>query len=160
MGSGKTTLAQTLSSTLSIPWIDTDVIIEETQKSTISELFKVSESHFRSIESSICFQLKDIKNSVISTGGGIVLNSKNREILKSLGLVVFLDVSLNTVLSRLQDDESRPLLRVSNREKVIQSLLDERRALYEETASLTIETDTRTIHDISDMIIEKLNHYD
>lgn len=112
MGCGKSTLGIQLSYRLRKPFLDTDRRIEERQGSSISDLFsEKGEAFFRGLETDALKELL-LENTeyVISTGGGIILNPKNREILKELGTVVYLKVSPQTVYGRLKHDKTRPLL--------------------------------------------------
>ena len=71
-GCGKTTIGKLLSKKLNYQFIDIDSYIEEKQGKTIDEIFKNGEEYFRNIETEACRELGEIKNSIISSGGGVV----------------------------------------------------------------------------------------
>ena len=152
MGSGKTTIARQLSTQLKIKWVDTDKLIESISGKTIPELFKHSEAYFRSWELTIVKSFNSYKNTIISTGGGIIIQKDCRDIIKKSGDVIYLDISADTVLERLKHDTKRPLLQQENRKEVITSLLNERDSLYRDVADLSISVDRLSIHDIIDQI--------
>ena len=82
-GCGKTTLSKMLAKYLNYNFYDMDLIIEKKEKMKISEIFKLyGEKYFREKESETLKELSELNNSVISTGGGIILAEKNRDIMK------------------------------------------------------------------------------
>lgn len=153
MGSGKSTIARVLSKRLNMKWLDTDHMIESQSGKKITELFKVSEAYFRSWEHSICNSLQSHQHHIISTGGGIIINPKNRTLLKKIGTVIYLSTSANTVINRLKDDTKRPLLQHENKLEIIQNLLVERDPLYNEVSTLKIEVDELSIDQVVEQII-------
>lgn len=153
MGSGKTTIARQLAKQLDLKWVDTDKLIESQSGKTISDLFSVSERYFRSWESTMCNALKNYQNTIISTGGGIILDSKNRAILNKLGFVVYLSVSSETIINRLEHDTKRPLLQHENRQTILEELLVQRDPLYNEIATITLNVDSLTVNQIANKII-------
>lgn len=154
MGSGKTTVGQTLAEKLSYRFLDTDAYIEEEQETTISHIFKeYGEEYFRDIETKTIKNMeKHVNHSIVSTGGGLPLRECNGEILKKLGFVVFLSVKKETVLKRLEGDTQRPLLQGDNVEKKIEEMLAFRNPIYEYSAHLKVEADNKTIEEIAEEI--------
>ncbi len=141
MGSGKSTIGHRLAAESGFLFIDTDALIEQQIQCTIAEFFeKNGEAAFRKIESEICQTLPNYQNHVIATGGGIVLAEVNRQILKKTGWVVYLQASMEQIVTRLTYDQTRPLLKAPDKEARIQALLTERDALYRTTAHVMIET--------------------
>ena len=137
MGSGKTTLAKMISKILSIPYIDTDEEIEKSHHMEIKEIFeKKGEIYFRKLENQILESLLKIKEDlVVSTGGGIILNPKNRELLKNQK-TLYLKVDPIELKNRVSV-ENRPLL-LNNKEKILE-IYNQRKELYEifETLDIT-----------------------
>ena len=114
MGSGKTTVGRELSKELDKPFIDMDEEIEKMENITISEIFKINgEKYFRDIETNFLKSFKDT-DSIISTGGGVILKEENTKLLKQLGKIIFLHADINHILNNLKEDDSRPLLQTSN----------------------------------------------
>jgi shikimate kinase len=142
MGSGKTTVGQLLSEKTGMPLVDMDTLIEKRAGKTINEIFAGhGEPHFRTLERELVKELAARGGQIISTGGGIVLNSDNISDFEKTGLVVCLLVDAETVLDRLRHDTSRPLLAGDKETKIIE-LLENRRSLYE-SITHTIDTSGR-----------------
>lgn len=147
MGAGKTTIGKELATCLGKPVYDTDEeIMKETGKS-IAQIFEnVGEDGFRSIETNTLKRIPT-KETVITTGGGIILRYENREWLKSSGTVIFLDVNPGEVIRRLKDDHTRPLIQ-ANKEKNIHEMMLARFPLYMETSHFQIQTTGKSIKQI------------
>jgi shikimate kinase len=110
MGSGKSTVGLALASKTQRSFYDTDTMIESLTNTSISELFKVyGDAYFRTQEHTVYQKIKTLKNSIIATGGGFPLIPKHRPRLPELGLIVYLYVPCETMISRVQDDPTRPL---------------------------------------------------
>ncbi|MFB2937224.1 shikimate kinase [Aerosakkonemataceae cyanobacterium BLCC-F154] len=132
MGAGKTTVGHLLAQELGYSrFFDTDTLIEQlAQGQTINEIFATAgEEAFRELETQVLAELCTYKRTVVSTGGGIVLRQKNWSYLQH-GLVIWLDVPVELLIKRLQEDNSRPLLKDTDPEKKLQMLLEQRQPLY------------------------------
>ena len=93
---------------------------------------------------------KENEPRVISVGGGLPLRAENRELLKQLGTVVLLDVSVDTVLERLGGDvSSRPMLRGDDVRGRVEELMAFRRPVYRETCHRTVDVNGRTVEEIA-----------
>lgn len=142
MGSGKSTIGRALSEKLGMRLIDTDTYIENKEGMTISEIFKRhGEEYFRNAELDVCRELSTLRNCIISTGGGTLLKDDNVAAIKKGGTVYFLDVSPNTVLSRLKHDTTRPLLQRGDKEKAVNDLMKQRLPLYKQAADYIINAE-------------------
>ena len=156
MGAGKTTIGRKLAKILDFSFIDTDNEIEDDQGCSVDEIFKYGgEECFRDIETRLLQSLKNVNNSVIATGGGIVLREENRQILLGLGKRVYLKVPQNILLQRLNNDRSRPLLKDKNPEIVLSKMFEERSLLYAQ-AECIIEVDKKAPKETANLIIQKL----
>ncbi|WP_017472301.1 shikimate kinase [Amphibacillus jilinensis] len=154
MGSGKSTVGRQLAKRLSCAFIDTDVEIEYIQNKTIKEIFAdEGEEAFRAYEYQV---LKDspFEGHVISTGGGIIEQSVNREWLKGKK-VIYLKASWSTIYHRLKHDENRPIWQDNTRDK--EKLLQEREVKYLEVAMYVVETDRMQTEKIVDHILSLMN---
>ncbi|WP_159783327.1 shikimate kinase [Sodalinema gerasimenkoae] len=153
MGSGKSTTGTHLAHQLHYRYFDTDSLIEQVAGQSVSEIFaQEGEAAFRQLESQVLSQLSAYQRSVISTGGGIVVDLTNWSYLR-YGLVVWLDVAPELLVERLGGDESRPLLQTDDPLQTLQRILDERRSRYEQ-ADLRIEvTSGDSPESVSDRII-------
>ncbi|EUJ26837.1 Shikimate kinase 1 [Listeria grayi] len=154
MGAGKTTIGKLLAKRKGMPYYDIDEEIVQDQKQTIAAIFAESgEEAFRKLETAKLQELLG-KNGVISTGGGIVLNADNRELLTSHPAVFYLQTSPTTFLERLKEDTSRPLIQQKTMAEV-EAIFEPRVPLYEGVASHIITTDGRSPEVIVEEIIAK-----
>jgi len=157
MGSGKTTIGKHLSKSMERKFLDTDHAIEEKTGVDVSTIFELEgEEGFRSREHNFLKDLKDSQKLVIATGGGIVINIENRDLLKKLGCVVYLRSNIKNLVSRLKDDKTRPLIQSVNLSQKINDLFKERDPLYSAVADYIIETNNKKINDIKKEILELL----
>lgn len=156
MGTGKTVVSKLLAEQLGWSLIDTDELIVKKAGKTISQIFaEDGENVFRQLESDILVDLQHISNHIISTGGGIILKAENRQLLKIIGKVILLEASPQTIIERLKDDSSRPLLQGNSAEKLerIENLLEIRKSLYTECADLVIDTSELSPEEIAGRIV-------
>ncbi len=154
MGSGKTTVGRRLAHELNQDFYDTDHEIIDKTGVTIDHIFDIEgEDGFRERESKILENLCQMSNIILATGGGIVILSKNREILKNAGLVVYLSSSVDQLLMRTAKSKTRPLLENSaDRRKTITELVDARDVYYREVASLVVDTTGKKLHEVINII--------
>ena len=136
MGSGKTVVGRELAKICGRRFVDTDELVEKKQGIPIKAIFEIyGEDFFRDLEYQICCETAELKNCVISTGGGAVTFERNVEALKKGGKIVFLDADFDTICDRIGDSTNRPLF--NDREKA-RALFDERRPKYEAAADITV----------------------
>ena len=155
MGSGKTTIGKQLSKSLERKFLDTDHVIEEKTGVDVSTIFELEgEEGFRSREHNLLMGLKGGQNLVIATGGGIILSSDNRALLKKIGCVVYLRSNIKDLVLRLKDDKTRPLIQNIDLSQKINDLFNERDPLYLDVAEYIIETKNKKINDIKKEILE------
>lgn len=155
MGSGKTTIGKALSTKLKMLYIDTDDLVEYNY-APIKEIFQLfGEEGFRKYEGKAVSQASTFTNTVLSTGGGVVLSKKNMDKLKENYIIVYLTAKANTILERTSGDKSRPLLQ-NNPKETVEKLLTERIPLYESYADFSVVTDNRSVKNIVNEIIRKL----
>jgi len=138
MGAGKTTVGQILAQQLGYQFFDTDVVIEQLTGQSITDLFaEMGEAGFRELETKVLAELAAYTRLAIATGGGIVTRRENWGYLRQ-GLIVWLDVPLAQLQTRLQADTTRPLLQQGDVMMRLQTLFEQRRSLYAQ-ADLRIE---------------------
>ena len=133
MGAGKTSVGRELSKITGRKFVDTDELIEEAQGQTISSIF--AEDYFRNLEYETCVKTADIKNAVISTGGGAVTFERNVNALKKGAKIVFIDTPFDVICARVGDASTRPMFK--NRENA-QKLFNERREKYLAAADFVV----------------------
>lgn len=140
MGSGKSTVGRFLARELEMPFVDLDAAIESREGRRVTELFaERGEAAFRAMETDVLASLQDAEPSLVACGGGIVLSARNRELLGSLGCVVYLEVTAGEALARIGDVEGRPLLAAGG-PHVAATLLAAREGLYRSAADVVIDT--------------------
>ena len=160
MGAGKSTVGSILSRKLKLGFIDLDNLIEETQKLTIPEIFRLyGEEKFREMECDTICGIEKGKNLVISTGGGIVESKKNINKLREIGRTYYLYAPYDVLYERIKDDTKRPLLMTKDPKKTLKEILSQRKAKYECT-DFKIDTVGKSAKAIVDEIVgiyEKIN---
>jgi shikimate kinase len=130
MGSGKSTIAKLLAQELGYRFLDTDSVIEGVAKQPVTEIFAGSgEAAFRELETQVLGQISAYQQMAIATGGGIILSRQNWSYLRH-GIVVWLDVPLDVLGDRLQNDTTRPILQGVDLRQKLQTLLEQRQHLY------------------------------
>ncbi|MHA2065622.1 MAG: shikimate kinase [Candidatus Thorarchaeota archaeon] len=159
MGTGKTTIGKALASALERQFVDTDTIIEERVGKPISRIFSEDgETFFREMESEVVREVCKIKSSVISFGGGALLNSASSALVKENSAVVLLRSSVETIISRTSADTLRPLLnmKADDLERRVAFLLAEREAMYVDAMDIEIDTDALSVGEAVSEIIRRL----
>lgn len=140
MGSGKTTVGRILAKRLGLSFIDTDREVEERTGVSIPTIFEIEgEDGFRRRESQVVEDCSKMTNTIVATGGGVVLRPENRAYLGRSGLVVYLNVLPRILYERTRADKNRPLLRVDDPLAKLQQLFAARDPLYREVADLVID---------------------
>lgn len=158
MGAGKTTIGQRLARRLNYSFLDTDQIVVEETGWSVTELFcREGEAGFRRREAEIIQRIAGNKRCIIATGGGAVLLPENIAHLKEHGWIIYLDAGLRTLAERLKGEQNRPLLRDADPEKRLRELLQKRLTLYRKAADWEISTDTLTLDEVVDQIVQKIN---
>ena len=144
MGAGKSTVGRHLAELLHKEFLDSDHEVERRTGVAIPLIFEIEgEAGFRRRESDVIAELTERDNIVLATGGGAVLAETNRERLRSRGTVVYLQAPLDTLLSRMHRDKSRPLLQQGDRRAKLEEILRVREPLYRSLAHVVIATDHR-----------------
>lgn len=162
MGCGKTSIGSKLSFRLHRNFIDTDKQIEKKHGKVISDIFREEgEAFFRQLETECLKELLGQKdNCIIAVGGGLPLQKENRELLRQLGYLIYLQVTPDTIYKRLRSDTTRPLLQGDNPRGRIEELLNQRSSVYAETADMIMDTDGKELEQIMDEIQEALKKYE
>lgn len=124
MMAGKTQIGKALAGLAGLGFADTDEMVEESEQRTINDIFeKDGEEYFRKAETEAAKRAADFKNTVISTGGGMVLDPKNIEILRRTGVVVNLRITPGVISARIEKEkQSRPLIKNLDCGEVVQKL--------------------------------------
>lgn len=156
-GSGKTTVGKQLARRLKLPFVDSDHVIEERLGCSIREFFeREGEDRFRDVEQEVIDELSRGQACVLSTGGGAVLRSANRQHLHDRGKVVYLRSTPEDVYRRVRHDRNRPLLLVADPLQRLRDLYEARDPLYRETAHFVIDTGRPSVATLVNMIVMQL----
>ena len=140
MGSGKTSIGKMLAQKNCLSFLDTDHEIIRSCGHSIPDIFeKFGEEHFRDLETEQLRKMDTIENHVISTGGGIVLKDDNKKLIKSLGLIIFLDINISSQMDRVKNRKNRPLLNDKNLKDNLLSLKKIRDPIYKKISNYIID---------------------
>lgn len=140
MGAGKTTVGRKLAKRLGWVFSDVDHEVELRTGVSIPTIFEIEgEAGFRERERGALAGLLCMDRRVVATGGGAVLDPRNRAMLSGAGLVVYLRGTPELLYARTRHDRNRPLLQVSDPLRRIADLVERRDPLYREVADLVIE---------------------
>lgn len=151
MGAGKSSIGKLLAERLNMNFYDTDLLIEKKERISTNDIFqKYGESYFRDVEKKVITEVcSNCDNSVIATGGGCVLNDENVFAMKKNGKLIFLDASLENIMSRVANDNSRPLLHKVS--------FSDRHLIYERLADLIVNADL-SMESVCNQIVCALSH--
>lgn len=140
MGAGKSTVGKRLAQALGVLFVDLDAEIERISGRAIKEIFASDgEPAFRTIEhEALCNLCQHSYCAVVATGGGIVVDPRNRQLMHKSGLVIHLQVEFADVTRRLAKDQTRPLLQQKDPASV-RALMESRAEAYAD-ADLIINT--------------------
>lgn len=154
-GCGKSTLSKIIAKRLNKPVIDMDDYIESHEEKTIKEMFDISETFFRDVESKYSILLGKLDSRIIATGGGIVKRKENITNLKKNSVIVFINRPVDDIVGDI-DVRTRPLL--SKGVEAVYSLYNERIHLYKGYCDIEINN-VGEIQKVADLIIEKVQLY-
>lgn len=158
MGAGKSCIGRRLAEHFGLPFIDADRVIEQRTGASVATIFECEgEPGFRARERATLSELLNARGVLLATGGGAVLDADNRRLLRELGFVVHLHVSVAQQLERLARDHTRPLLAREDREQVLHDMAALRAPLYAEVADLRFDTDHLTSAGATGMLVAILD---
>lgn len=156
MGTGKTTVGRLLAKELNMDFVDTDEFIEQGMGMTVPSIFGIyGEAFFRQLEHNALISIANRQGMVVSTGGGIVLRNDNIDIMRSSGVMVCLDASVDTIMRNVGSGKGRPVLDGGDLRRNIIELMDKRRQFYCQ-ADIIVNIDDKTLETISNDIIALL----
>ena len=157
MGSGKTAVGRQLARLLRLDFYDSDVEIERRTGVDIPYIFeREGEAGFREREREVIDLLTEMRNVVVATGGGVVIQQHNRERLAATGKVVYLKTGVEQQLDRTKHGRQRPLLYNDDPEATLRKLMVVRAPLYESIAAITVVTDGRHVRAVAEEVMQQL----
>ena len=153
MGCGKSSVGRRLSGLTGHRFVDTDELVAQAEGRSISDIFShTGEAHFRDLEQQSLENLVGVCGIILSTGGGLVLRPANRQTLKKIGIVAWLDAHPDVLFERAMRSGRRPLLQTADPRATFDELLSARRDLYEITADFRVDS-SRLSHDEAAQIL-------
>ena len=160
-GSGKTTVGRALAARLGWAFLDADERIESAAGMSIKDIFAAEgEAGFRDRESAVLAHLCRLTQTVVATGGGVVLRPANRELLHA-GFVTWLTASPETLSLRIQSDPTtttrRPNLTAAGGVTEVRAMLAVREPHYRESADFVVDAERLSPEAASDAILAAWN---
>ena len=154
MGTGKSSVGRLLAQRLAHTHLDTDAWIEGQAQMSIPALFAAEgEAAFRAREYTLIVSLEQQKNLVISTGGGLIVDPRNRHSLRRHARLLCLTARPETIVQRVEHQQHRPLLQGHDPLARIQQLLHARAQAYAD-AEVQVATDEKTVEEVVEEILD------
>ena len=154
MATGKSAVGRNLARKLNRRFVDLDALIEKTEGRKVREIFaQEGETYFRQVEKQILNEVLSEEGQVIATGGGVILDDENLNLLRQKALLVGLTASIDVLVGRVGKNSKRPLLKGADVRSRVEELLQERQSRYAQ-ADVIIDTDGLTI----DQVAKKIFH--
>jgi shikimate kinase len=154
-GSGKTTVGRRIAAALHVEFRDTDADIEAAAGKPVANIFfDDGEEHFRQLEHQTVVAALAEHDGVLALGGGAILDPRTRDALAG-HTVVYLQTDVANAAKRVGLNRDRPLL-LGNPRAQLRALLDERRPLYESTATIVVDTADRAPDEVADLVLAQI----
>jgi shikimate kinase len=163
--SGKTAVGKILTRELGRDFLDMDALIEENAGCSIETIIsRKGWDHFREIEKRLVEEVSERDNLIIATGGGVVVDKGNVKNLRKNGWIVWLNGKAEVFKERMDKEQRsgkiRPSLTGADPLEEIKQVLDVRSPLYEQAATLVVDTSTLSLREVAALITKSLpkNH--
>jgi len=157
MGSGKSAVGKILANKLDYNFIDTDKMIEIKAKKTIKKIFEEDgEEYFRDLEEKITINILKHKETIVSLGGGAIINEKIRNTINKNSYNIYLNVDINILMKRLKNSKTRPLIYKKNLKKELINLIKFREKFYRK-ADLIIKNEANIIQTTQNILKKIIN---
>ena len=154
-GSGKSTIGVILAKALGYQFLDTDLLIQKEEKRKLSEIIEQEgPERFKEIENRVNASVQ-VSDTVIAPGGSVIYCEEAMQHLKSIGKVVYLKLSLDSLSKRLGNLKGRGVLLKDG--QTLSDLYEERVPLYEKYADICICETGLGVEQTVDQVVEKLN---
>jgi len=156
MGSGKTSIGKIVAKMLGLKFIDTDYYVEKMIGKSIKYIFEVyGEKYFREMEKRAITEIYNMRPIVISTGGGVVLQEYNMNLLKLYSIVFFIYAPVEKIIKNISfDTKERPLLNRKDWVSEVKELMKKRESLYYKYADFIVDTTDKDIEGSAQEIVE------
>ena len=155
MGSGKSAIGKILANKLNYNFIDVDKMIEIDAGKTIKKIFEEDgEQYFRDLEEKKTINILELKDTIVSLGGGAIINKNIRGSIKKNSYNIYLNVNIDILTKRLQNSKTRPLIYKKNLKKELINLIGIREKFYRK-ADLIVKNE-KNIIETTENIIKKI----
>ncbi|MBA3527613.1 MAG: shikimate kinase [Pseudomonadota bacterium] len=159
MGAGKSTVGRRLAKRLGLPFVDTDAAIEDATGQPWGELFeRFGEADYRDGERRLVARIVGGEVRVISTGGGVFVDPRTRELLNQRAITVWLDAPVDVLADRTSRRNTRPLLRNGDAKRTLEQLSEQERPCYAE-AHIHIKSGGGAHKEVVEAIVRKIGAY-
>ena len=157
MGSGKSAIGKILANKLNYNFIDVDKIIEIEAKKTIKKIFEEDgEEYFRDLEEKITIKTLENKETIVSLGGGAMINKNIRNFVKKNSYNIYLKVDVDILTKRLKNSRIRPLIYKKDLKTELINLINKRKKFYQK-ADLIIQNEKNIIETTKNIIKKIVN---
>jgi len=157
MGAGKSSVGRCLRRRMGLELLDIDEVVASNFGMSIPEIFaEHGEEKFREAETEALRRVRTEEQTIIITGGGIVLRKENVEILRAQAVIVWLDGDEETLFARASRKQNRPLLQTKDPRKIFSQIIGARRPLYANIANIRVDTSVLTDEEVAVAILTKL----
>lgn len=149
---GKSTIGVVLAKTMNKGFVDTDLLIQQKEGKTLQDIINEhGNEYFHQVEENVLLAT-EVRNFVVATGGSAIYFDRAMEHFKEHGKIVYIKVSLETILERLNNIKTRGV--TLGKGQTIEDLYKQRIPLYEKHADIVIEAEHLTIEEVVEKIIE------
>ena len=157
MAVGKSAVGRNLARRLQRRFVDLDRLIEKAEGKKVREIFAAKgEGYFRQLEKRTLHEVLQLDGQVIATGGGVIMDDENLDLLRRQTTLIGLAAPIGTLLARAGTGPKRPLLKSADRRQQVEELMRQRESRYGQ-AHFTVDTNHLTLAQVVDQIIERLN---
>ena len=156
-GAGKYTLGVVLAKILGMDFVDGDILIQNQVGNTLQKIIDAQGvDGFLQVENDALAAV-DVQNTVISTGGSAIYSDEAMRHLTDIGTVVYLDVSLEELRSRLGSLHERGVVMRKGVSMSLDEIFEERGPLYRKYAEITLQTDGLTVREATRKLVDALS---
>ena len=149
MGTGKSSVSAALGDMLEQEVMEMDACIARREGTSISEIFaQKGEEYFRRCETKLLRDCAGWEPLIVSCGGGVPMRQENVDAMRACGKIILLTARPETILERLKDDHSRPLLEGHKNVAYVTALMMQRQPKYAAAADITVDTSDRSVEAI------------
>ncbi|KUG24097.1 shikimate kinase i [hydrocarbon metagenome] len=158
---GKSTVGRILSRKLKMSFWDTDLLVEKKMAIPIKEIVALHGwEYFRLKEKEVIQTMAQRESGIVSTGGGVVLDQGNVNLLKQTGVIIWLNAPVQDIVDRLNKDAqsraTRPQFTAGNIAQETIAIMEQRFPLYEEAADYTVNTKDKKALQVAEEIYQYL----